>query len=37
MIGDPTFETRMWILSKRIWITVAVAAFAFAIKALVRR
>jgi hypothetical protein len=35
--GDPVFEARLWVLSKRIWIAVAVAAFAFAIKSLVRK
>lgn len=37
MIGDPTFESRLWVLSSRIWIAVALAAFALAVKSVVRR
>ena len=37
MSGEPTFESRLWVLTTRIWIAVAVAAFALAVKAVVRR
>lgn len=37
MRGDPTFESRLWALSSRIWIAVAVAAFALAVKSVVRK
>lgn len=37
MSGEPTFESKLWVLSSRIWIAVAVAAFALAIKTVVRR
>lgn len=37
MSGEPSFEARLWQISSRLWIAVAVAAFGLALRALVRR
>ena len=37
MQGDPLFEAKLWRLSSRVWIGVAVTAFALAVQAVVRK
>lgn len=37
MRGEPTFEARLWAITTRVWIAVAIAAFGLAVRAVIRK